>query len=65
VCGITFYDVVVGAAKSAVIAKLVERDAAHRTRALVELGQLFGRLADGQLMGQHARQAGRHGRLFF
>ena len=50
-------DVVVRAAQPALVAELVERDAAHRARPLIELGQLFGRLAELQLLGQHVRPA--------
>ena len=45
-------DVVVRAAEPPLVAELVERDAAHRTGLLVQLGQLFGGLADGKLLGQ-------------
>ena len=57
-------DVVVRAAEPALLAELQERDAAHRAGPLVEPGQLLGRLADGQMLGQqagHRRQ--RFGRL--
>ena len=47
-------NVVVRAAQPALVAELVKRDAAHRAGLLVELGQLLGRLPDGQLLGQHA-----------
>ena len=51
-------DVVVRAAEPALVAELVKRDAADRAGPLVEPGQFLGRLADGQLLGQHAGHAG-------
>ncbi len=42
--------VIVGAAEPALAAELVKRDPAHRTGLLVEMGQFFGRLADGHLL---------------
>ena len=51
-------DVVVRAAEAALLAEFEERDAADRAGALVEPGELFGRFADGQVLGQQAGHRG-------
>ena len=39
----------------ALLAEFQERDSTHRAGALIEPGELFGRLADGQMLSQQAR----------
>ncbi len=50
-------NVIVGAAQAPLAAELVKSNAAYRARLLIQLGQLFGGLADGHLVRQHRGHA--------